>query len=114
MEVEDVLAEFITVSTVGLDASQRVAIVSDRESQALEVFVDGLQEKLRDWAKARVFATLKTAVDFAISEEHNVKPKVKVEPSAGPSQNQVTQNPPQNSKTPPGSKECFGCGQLGH
>lgn len=48
LEVEDVLADFITASTVGLDASQPEAIVSDRESQVLEVFVDGLHEKLRD------------------------------------------------------------------
>lgn len=78
LEVEDVLAEFITVSSVGIAGAQRAALAANREAQALEVFVDGLYDKLRDWAKARDFDTLKDAVDFAISEEHNVKPKTRM------------------------------------
>lgn len=76
LEVEDLLAEFITASSVGMAGAQLAALAADREAQALEVFVDGLYDKLRDWAKARDFDTLKEAVDFAISEEHNTKRKI--------------------------------------
>lgn len=75
LEVEDLLAEFL-VSDPDATDEQRAALAVDREAQALEVFVDGLQDKLRDWAKARDFATLQAAVDFAMSEEHNVRTKV--------------------------------------
>lgn len=134
LEVEDLLAEFITASSVGLEAAQRNALAADREAQALEIFVDGLHDKLRDWAKARDFDTLKDAVDFAISEEPNVKPKMKMEnsgtPPSGMSQNARNETPARNQQgfrnnyrggarrgqfqNPSGGRGCHACGELGH
>lgn len=73
--VEDTLAEFIAVISPDVTHDRRLGLIEDREAQALEVFVDGLYGKLRDWAKARDFDTLREAVDFALCEEHNIKPR---------------------------------------
>lgn len=60
--MEDLLAKFITVSAVEMVGAQRNDLAAHREAQALVVFVDGLQEKLRDKAKAQAFETLKDAL----------------------------------------------------
>lgn len=79
LQLKDTLGAFLSVGEGEAESNpeQRAVLATNREAQALEVFVDGLHDKLRDWAKARNFNTLKEAVDFAVSEEHNIKPKVK-------------------------------------
>lgn len=115
LEVEDVLAEFLA-SDPDLNAAQRAALAVDREAQALEVFVDGLDDKLRDWAKARDFATLQAAVDFAVSEEHNIRPRAVVmaqaQAQSGPSREVKPARPVERAR--PGNNGCFICNQPGH
>lgn len=115
--VEDTLAEFIAVISPDVGQDRRFALIEDREAQALEVFVDGLYGKLRDWAKARDFETLREAVEFALNEEHNVKPRNQNEGVA-----QATVKPKvENSKKVVNSQssykstmQCYICKKFGH
>lgn len=135
LKVEDTLAEYISSDAAEGTAEQRRVLTVDRQAQALDVFVDGLHGKLRDWAKARDFASLKDAVDYALSEEQNIKPKAKLAqgaPSKGAQAGAGQSNHSQGGKnanqgrgshgTYRGKKtwyaassgQCFSCGQTGH
>lgn len=137
LKVEDTLAEYISSDGAGVGAGQREALTRDREAQALEVFVDGLHGKLRDWAKARDFDSLKDAVDYALSEEMNIKPKARpmqtVVPKTGhdrsapvnqgpgeghsyesQGRNRGSRRKSRRGNRTPGSEGCFLCGETGH
>lgn len=117
--VEDTLAEFIAVISPDVARDRRFALIEDRESQALEVFVDGLYGKLRDWAKARDFGTLREAVEFALNEEHNIKPRNQSElvvketakPKVDNAKKTVDSRSNSNYKA---TMRCYICKKLGH
>lgn len=135
LKVEDTLAEYISSDAAEGTVEQRRVLIVDRQAQALDVFVDGLHGKLRDWAKARDFTSLKDAVDYALSEEQNIKPKAKLAqgtPSkvaqAGAGQNNHSQGGKNANKGrgnhgnyrgkkiwyAASSGQCFSCGETGH
>lgn len=129
LKVEDTLAEYVSSDAGGMRADQREALVRDREAQALEY------GKLRDWAKARDFETLKEAVDYALSEELNIKPKARPPPLGPTGHDRPAQGNPKHGESrsnegqgrakggrrrgrggnrAPGSEGCFQCGEIGH